>query len=144
MWKDIARWPMKTTQQLYKVATPCLRPSIQGRRNGICWRIPKVCSHKFLKCLYLARIGRPDILWSVNKFARAVTKWIRACDKRLARLISYFHYTNEFKQYCLVGKILHNSAGYCFRTLTFQDTLKTQNRPREDFCEYLEVIHSYQ
>ena len=25
--------------------------------------------------VHLARIGRPDILWSVNKFARAVTKW---------------------------------------------------------------------
>ena len=31
----------KTTQQLYKVATPCImhfRPPIQGRSNGICWR----------------------------------------------------------------------------------------------------------
>ena len=27
-----------------------------------------------LKCLYLARIGRPDILWSVNKLARPITK----------------------------------------------------------------------
>ena len=25
--------------------------------------------------MYLARIGRPDILWSVNKLARAITKW---------------------------------------------------------------------
>ena len=39
-----------------------------------------VCSHIVLKCLYLARIGRPDILWSVNKLARAVTKWTKSCD----------------------------------------------------------------
>ena len=30
-----------------------------------------------LKCLYLARIGRPDILWSVNKLARSITKWTK-------------------------------------------------------------------
>ena len=38
-----------------------------------------------LNCLYWARVGTPDILWSVNKLARAVTKWTKACDKRLAR-----------------------------------------------------------
>ena len=34
----------------------------------------KVCSQVVLKCLYLARLGRLDVLWSVNKLARAVTK----------------------------------------------------------------------
>ena len=29
-------------------------------------------------------MGRPDILWSVNKLARAVTKWTRACDSDFA------------------------------------------------------------
>ena len=29
-----------------------------------------VCSQTVNKCLCLARIGRPDILWSVNKLAR--------------------------------------------------------------------------
>ena len=43
------------------------------------------CSHNVLKCLYSARIGGPDILWSVNKLARAVTKWTKACDNFLAR-----------------------------------------------------------
>ena len=33
------------------------------------------CSQIVLKCSKLARIGRPDILWSVNKLARSVTKW---------------------------------------------------------------------
>ena len=57
----------------------------------------QVCSQIVLKCLYLARIGRPDIVWSVNKLARAVTKWTQACDRRLARLISYIHHTNDFR-----------------------------------------------
>ena len=62
-----------------------------------------------LKCLYLARIGRPDVLWSVNKIARLITKWTKTCDKRLSRLISYIYHTCEYKQYCYVG----NTAKQC-------------------------------
>ena len=77
----------------------------------------QVCSQIVLKCLYLARIGRPDILWSVNKLARSITKWTKACDKRLNRLISYIHHTCEYKQYCYVG----NTAKQC-RVGLFQDS----------------------
>ena len=76
----------------------------------------QVCSQIVLKCLYLARIGRPDILWSVNKLARSITKWTKACDKGLSRLIS-FHHTCEYKQYCFVG----NTAKQC-RLGLFQDS----------------------
>ena len=69
------------------------------------------------KCLYLARFGRPDILWSVNKLARAVTKWTQACDRRLARLISCIHHTNDNRQCCHEG----NTAQHC-RLALFQDS----------------------
>ena len=105
----------KTTQQLYNVSTPCFD------------------DHHFkeelvLKCENLARIGRPDILWSVNKLARSITKWTSACDKRLSRLISYIHHTSEYKQYCHVGK----TAKQC-RLGLFQDS---------DFAGDLEVSKS--
>ena len=57
------------------------------------------------------------MLWSVNKVARAVTKWTKACDKRLARLISKIHHTSEYLQYCYVG----NTAQQC-RLGLFQDS----------------------
>ena len=76
-----------------------------------------VCSQIVLKCSNLARIGRPDILWSVNKLARSITKWNKACDRRLNRLISYIHHTSEYKQYCHVG----NTAKQC-RLGLFQDS----------------------
>ena len=79
--------------------------------------LSQVCSQIVLKCLYLARIGRPDILWSVNKLARSITKWTKACDKRLNRLISHIHHTCEYKQYCCVG----NTAKQC-RLGLFQDS----------------------
>ena len=79
--------------------------------------LSQVCSQIVLKCLYLARIGRPNILWSVNKLARSITKWTKACDKRQNRLISYIHHTCEYRQYCHVG----NTAKQC-RLGLFQDS----------------------
>ena len=108
----------RTTQQLYKVSTPCIDDHlIKEEETKSVGELSKVCSQIVLKCLYLARIGRPDILWSVNKFARSITKWTRACDKRLCRLISYIHHTCEYRQHCHVG----STAKQC-RLGLFQDS----------------------
>ena len=88
----------KTTEQLYKVSTPCMDDhQFKKDEMGSFRELSKVCSQIVLKCLYMARIGRPDILWSVNKFARSITKWTKACGKRLNRLISYIHHTCEIQ-----------------------------------------------
>ena len=76
----------KTNQQSYKVATPCMDGHQFEEEESE--SVGELCSQIVLKCLYLARIGRPDISWSVNKLARGVTKWTKACDKRLNRLIT--------------------------------------------------------
>ena len=108
----------KTTQQLYKVSTPCIDDHhFKEEELKSVGELSKVCSQIVLKCLYLARIGRLDIIWSVNKLARSITKWTKACDKRLNRLISYIHHTCEFQQYCYVG----NTAKQC-RLGLFQDS----------------------
>ena len=104
----------KTTQQLYKVSTPCIDDQEEMKSVG---ELSHVCSQIVLKCFYLARIGRPDILGSVDKLARSITKWTKACDKRLNRLISNIHHACEYKQYCHVG----NSATQS-RLGLFQDS----------------------
>ena len=109
----------KTTQQLNKVSTPCIddhhfKEEEETKSVG---ELSQVCSQIVLKWVYLARIGRPDILWSVNKLARSITKWTKACDKRMNRLISKIHHTCEYKQYCHVG----NTARQC-RLGLFQDS----------------------
>ena len=53
----------------------------------------------------------------MNKLARSITKWTRACDQRLSRLISYIRHTCDYKQYCHVG----NTAKQC-RLGLFQDS----------------------
>ena len=109
----------KTTPQLFKVSTPRIDDHhFRVEEMKYVGDLSQVCSHIVLKCFYLARIGRPDILWSVNKFARSITKWTRACDKRLNRLISYIiHQTCEYKQYYYVV----NSAKQ-YRLGLFQDS----------------------
>ena len=108
----------ETTQQLYKVSTPCIDDHhFKEEELKSVGELSQVCFQIVLKCLYLACIGRPDILWSVNKLARSIAKWTRACDKRLNRLISYIHHTCEYEQYCYVG----NTVKQC-RLGLFQDS----------------------
>ena len=55
---------------------------IKEEGNGSVVELSLVCPQIVLTCLYLARVARPDILWSVNKHACAVTKWTTSCVKR--------------------------------------------------------------
>ena len=65
----------RTTQQLFQVSTPCIDDHhFKEEEMKSVGEMSKVCSQIVLKCLYLARIGRPDIL-----------------------------HTCEYKQYCHVG-----------------------------------------
>ena len=59
-------------------------------------------------------IGRPDILWSVNKLARAVTQWTQ-------------DHTSDFRQYCHVGNNAQNCRLFFFKTQTLLETLRTQH-----------------
>ena len=86
--------------------------------------LSKVCSQIVLKCLYVARIGRPDILWSVNKLARSITKWTKACDKRLNRLMSYIHHTCEYRQCCHVGNLVKQCRLGLFQDPDFEGDLE--------------------
>ena len=99
-------------EQLYKVSSPCLADHqfLKKKEN---WKLLENCQKlallNILKCLTMSRIGRLDFLWFVNKLARVVTQWTRACDRRLARLICYIHHTCDHIQYCHVG----NTAQHC-------------------------------
>ena len=64
----------KTTQSVYKVATSCMDDHQLEEETGSVRELSSVCSQLVFEMSYLARIGRLDILWSVNKLARAVIK----------------------------------------------------------------------
>ena len=115
----------KTTEQLYKVATPCLDDHhLKEEENRFVGEISTVCSQNVLKCLHLARIGGPDILWSVNKLARAVTKKEEGlCDKRFIAQVNLGNVVTWVTQ--------HNNAEW-----DYFETWKTENQHQVDFCVF--------
>ena len=76
-------------------------------------------THCFSKMLVFRAHCGPNILWFVNKLARSITKWARACDTRLARLISYI-----LKQYCHAGNTAQQCRSGLFQGLDFAGDLE--------------------
>ena len=94
--RDIANWPTERQSSFSKSQVLAWMTIISRNRNSqSVGELSKACSQIVLKCLYLARIGRLDILWSVNKLARSGTKLTGTRDNRSPRLISYVHHTSE-------------------------------------------------
>ena len=54
--------------------------------------------------MYLARIGRPDTLWSVDTLTRSVAKWNKVCDQRYLRLIHYINPTKKLQAILSCGE----------------------------------------
>ena len=106
-----------TPASLKKVTTPCFDDHVfTDNEFQVEGKLSDVAARIVLKCLYLARIGRPDLLWSVNILARQVTKWTKACDRRLERLIAYIHHSQDWTHHNYVG----DPPEHCFLAL-FQD-----------------------
>ena len=106
----------KKTQQFFKVATPCVDDhEFKEEENKAVGELTTVCSQIVLKCLYLARIGRLDILWSVNELARAVTKWTKACDKTLGAFRTFIIQVNT-------GNIVMRETQHMWHVQPFSET----------------------
>ena len=72
----------------------------------------------------------------MNKFARSITKWTKACDKRLNRLISYIHHTCKYKQYCYVGNTAKHADWDFFKTPILREISRIQNLLRVEHCAF--------
>ena len=86
-----------------------------------------VCPQIVLKCLHLARVGRPDIQYAGNKIERSITKWTKAYDTQLSRLFYGIHHTCKYKQfYHLRNNIKQLTMGllprlrFCRRSWVFE------------------------
>ena len=60
-------WQTRKVKQLCRVSHPCLDDhQFKQEELESIGELSEVRSQMFLKCLYLARVGRPDIFWSMN------------------------------------------------------------------------------
>ena len=81
VWNDIVNWQTKNDATTLQVSTPCIDDHhFKEEELKSVGELSHVCSQIVLKCSYLARVGRPDVPWFVNKLARSITKWTKACD----------------------------------------------------------------
>jgi len=84
--------------------TPCMdghqTPSEDFEAKGLLY---PVAARIVRKVLFLARVNRPDLIWTVNAFARMVTQWNVACDKHLHRLMSYIRCAKQLRMHCVLG-----------------------------------------
>lgn len=110
----------KTETSLRQVGTPCIDDHLilpeELEEKG---ELSPVAARIVLKALYVARVNRLDFYWAVNTLARCVTKWNKACDRRLHRLISYLHWTQQYVQMCWVGDTADNCVLAIFADASF-------------------------
>ena len=118
--------------------------SFQRGRIEICRRIVKGMPQIVLKCLYLARIGRPDILLLSEQTCTIDYEMDQSLwhDWIVWYLTSITHVnTNSI----VMWVILQNNAGWdCFKTPILREILRTQNLLRVEHCVFLEVTHLFQ
>ena len=88
---------LKTKDLFEKVATPCIDDHlIPAEEFDVKGELSAIAARVVLKALYVARIVRLDVVWSV-------TRRTAACDRRLHRLISFVHHTTEWAQIRYAG-----------------------------------------
>ena len=91
-------------ESLRKVATPgmddhLLKPE-DFEEHG---HLAGDAATNIMKALYGARLVRFELLWPICSSAREVSKWTRACDKRLHRLMCFIHHTPDHSLESFVG-----------------------------------------
>ena len=144
VWDDIVSWQAGRLHNS-TISTPCLDDHhFNEEELKSVGKLSKVCSQIGLKCFFHGTYWKTGFfLLSVNKLARSITKWTKACDKRLNRLISYIHHTCEYKR-VVKWVILHNNAGWhCFKTQILREILRIRNLHQVDHCASLEAIRLF-
>ena len=97
-----------------------------------------------LKCMYLARFGRPDLLWSVNTLKRSVTTWNKVCRKKLPRLTRYSHQPKKQRQFCHVRNQIADCKLGSFQHASFaRDLRDPKSTSGGVYCAYLDHIRLF-
>ena len=78
--------------------------------------LEKDAAKVIMKMLYGARLVRYELLWPICSIARMVSKWSKAEDKRLYRLICYLNTTLDHTLESFVG-----DAAHCCHVILYTD-----------------------
>ena len=105
-------------EQLHKVASPCL-DGHQFKQEELesVGELSQVCSQMVLNACTWHEVGDHTLNGLSTNLQEQSQNGLRHVTDDFARLISYIHHTNEFRQYCHVG----NTTQHC-RWGSFQDS----------------------
>ena len=126
----------RTTQQLYNVLTLCIddyHVKEEMKSVGI-----------VLKCSYLARIGRREILWSMNKLALSIKNGPNLVTNEYLVWSPTFIIQVNTNNVVMWETLPRNAVWDCFKTPILQEILKNQNLQQMEQCAFLKVIHLFQ
>ena len=144
VWNDIVSWQTGR----FNNSTKCLLHAFDDHHfkeeeMKSVGELSKVCSQIVLKCLYLARIGRRDFLWSVNRLARSITNGPKLVTNAwiVWYLTSITHVNTD--NIVMLVILLNNANWDCFKTPILREILKIRNPLLEEHCAFWEVVHSF-
>ena len=72
-----------------------------------------------MQLLFAARVGRCDLLRKIGKLATHMTRWTRACDKELHRLMQWVHASYHYRQVGYVGDDIPDLVATLFSDADF-------------------------
>ena len=135
----------RTTQQLYKVSTPCIDDHhFKEEELKSVGELSKVCSQIVLKCFF----------WHVLEDLIFYGQWTDWHDRSqngpnlvthdyLAWYLTFITHVNT-NNIVMWVTLLNNAGWDCFKTPILREILKIQILLRAEHCAFLEVIHLFQ
>ena len=107
---DTASWQTKKWSDCtkFQVFAWMITSSIRKNLNQL-ENYPKICSQIVLDiaCTWHELVDQTFYGLSTNLQEQS-QNGLRACDRRLARLVSYIHHTNDYRQYCHVSSTVQH------------------------------------
>ena len=98
---------------LKRVPTPFVpEGSLSPEDDAVAGELAGSACKVLMKCLWLGKLSRPDIIKPIGDLATQVQKWTRNCDKALHRLICYIHSTLQHR---LIGTVGDSPDELCLR-----------------------------
>ena len=143
VWKISANWRIKRHNNFSK-SRHHARMTINLEKNKLDqFENSPQFAHKIVpKCVYLARVGRPDFFGLWINLLRALTIWTKACDQTFGAL-DLLHSSHSVNTSNIVmWETQHDNAVQdCFKILTLQETSKTRSQHQEGSCVFSEAEH---
>ena len=90
-----------------------------------------------MKALCGARLVRFEFFWPIRNSAREFSKWTRACDKKLHRLMCCIHHTQDHSLESFVGDDAQHCHAVLYSDADFAGDLL---QAKSTSCLYLAIV----